>query len=230
MNLKPCIRVMPVLLAALLVQAQQATRGSDHAVFGAIDGTVVDLEGRPIGDARVYATWSHNDPDSRIRVEVLTDRSGQFHLPSVPAGTATIHAYKIQDGYADTSIPFFLTNPKSIRVVTAAADMTTSGVELQLGPKGGRLTGSVVDAKTGQPLPAATFKLIRAPDPGIWVATGLDETGRLLAPSTIGFRLEVFADHYRSWWFGGDQGESPQGIIKLNPGGELSLDIKLEPR
>ena len=83
------------LLAASLAQAQQTSLNSD-AGTGAIDGTVVDLQDQPIPNARVYATWRNNSPDARMRVEVLTNELGQFHLPSVPAGTATVHAWKSQ--------------------------------------------------------------------------------------------------------------------------------------
>ena len=134
-----------------------------------------------------------------------------------------------RDGYPDTSFEAFVTSRQSVPVVSVLEGKTTTGVFVKLGPKGGWLTGSVVDAKTGKPLPAATFKLIRAQNPGIWIGTELDEAGRLLIPSTVGFRLEVFAEHFRPWWFGGDQGERSQGILRLNPGVEVPLHIKLQP-
>jgi hypothetical protein len=53
----------------------------------------------------------------------------------------------------------------------------TNGVVVPLGPKPGRLTGKVVDERTGKPLPEAAVTLTRADRPDLYIRSSLEQGG-----------------------------------------------------
>lgn len=218
-----------VIIVALLPPTQQALLGKHQTGLGSIDGTVVDDHQQLIKDARVYALPDNNRPEAGIRRETATDALGRFHLDSIPAGNATVHADKPQDGYPDTSFAFFVTNSKSVPAVSVSEGRITT-VTITLGPKGAWLTGSVVDAETGSIVRDASFTLTRSDNLHIWISTApVDETGHfsLLVPSGVGFRLRVSSKEYRTWQFGGNNGRRLPGIVTLQPGSKFVLGIAL---
>jgi len=43
------------------------------------------------------------------------------------------------------------------------------------------------------------------------------------------FRFTVKASGYKDWHYGGERWQTDAGLIKLPPGGELDLKIRLQP-
>jgi len=224
-----CVCVALSLIALAAVKNKARAQGA-AAVPGSIEGHVIDDRSQPMRGATVYAMSLNGLPEAAIQIETLTDELGRFHLAPVSPGTATVHAYKERDGYPDTAFAFFVTNPQSVPTVSVSSGATTSGVVVRLGPKGGWLTGSVLDAETKASVRDASFNLSRSDPPNISVSTGpVQENGQinLLVPSSIGMRLEVCAPHYHPWRFGGDQWQGPNGVIKVEPVGKFVLEIRL---
>lgn len=204
-----------------------------HTALGSVDGIVVDLDNKAVVNARVYAVPLDDiRPEARLRVEVLTDESGRFHLEYVPVGRVRMHAWLESLGYQDTSFDFLVTSKQSVPIVSISEGKTTAGVVVRLGPKGGRLSGSIVDAQTGYAIPNAVLTFVRLDNPKAYVAMGPDLAGKfhLPMPSNVDFRLKVSADHYADWWSGANPGGTDRGAVRLVPGGELKLAVRLQPK
>ena len=75
-------------------------------VYASITGTIIDTNGNPVPNARVYAV---STPTSSTSVaSVTTNASGQYTIPSLPIGTYAIHAYAA--GYREGATPPFTVN------------------------------------------------------------------------------------------------------------------------
>ena len=111
---------------------------------GQIAGTVVDTQGRPVGEARVQARATEGpsfDPD-RFFFGSADEGEGRFVLRDVAAGTYDLEAQAT--GYGTASLA-------NVRV---AVGRTTSVGTITLG-RGGVVRGTVVDAE-GQGIPGAS--------------------------------------------------------------------------
>src|SRR5262249_23943754 len=72
---------------------------------GSIAGYVVDIEGRPMPNAKVYATFS--DAPMGIMRYVLTDDQGGFSIEGLRPGRHTVAAEKEDEGYPLNDTPFY---------------------------------------------------------------------------------------------------------------------------
>lgn len=116
--------------------AGEAKRGVDIALEPGgveITGTVSDITGGPVGNARVRAAGDRFRGSYGPPVE--TDAQGQYAIWVRPGGTRVIAS---ADGYADAT----------------AYDVAPGTIDLLLTPESS-LTGIVVDAKTGAPVEGA---------------------------------------------------------------------------
>lgn len=87
------------IAAADLGEKREAEVALTLDVVGTIEGTVVDRNGQPVGDAQVLASpvWSGNTADQfawsvRGIQETVTDQSGAFRLTGMPAGEYKVRA------------------------------------------------------------------------------------------------------------------------------------------
>ena len=67
--------------------------GAAVAQTGGITGTVVDVQGNPVADARV-SLWVGDDCSGRV----MTDANGAYEFTDVPVGIYRIHAGKPRVG------------------------------------------------------------------------------------------------------------------------------------
>jgi hypothetical protein len=143
------------------VEAQQAS-GADAPRAGstaAIEGRVVDAEGRPVTWARVQAVrrlkyWNGPFYESTVGVADETDDRGQFRLHSLPAGTYVVAAVPPTDGasvYRRTYHPetAALGRAEPVAVGEGAKPVVTIRLERVTVV---RVTGIVFDAN-GMPVP-----------------------------------------------------------------------------
>ncbi|HCJ09660.1 MAG TPA: hypothetical protein DHW14_00640 [Clostridiales bacterium] len=111
--------------------------------FGFIRGTVLSAEtGEPLAEASVRFF----DADGVPVAEVLSDPQGEFCSGPLASGSHFVVARR--DGFADAVLSV---------VVTVGE---TRAVELRLGSLPGRVSGTVTDAATGEPLAGANVRLL----------------------------------------------------------------------
>lgn len=144
--------------------------------FGAISGTVLDENGRPIAIADVYSRPTGQPGNGRI-IPVQTDKNGKFLLEKVPPGLNTVHAFKEEDGYPDTCFAFYVTDPRAIPQVSVYQQQVAN-VVVQLGPKAAKMIIQVFDADTNDQIEDAAIELRRPGDPAAYVSLSCipDET------------------------------------------------------
>jgi hypothetical protein len=119
-------------------------------------------------------------------------------LTGVHAGQNEIHAYAPELGYPDNFYAVFQTGP--VPVINVKEGVTTNGVVVQLGPKPGRLTGEVVDERTGKPLPEAAVTLTRADRPEFYIRSSVEQRGTFAfdVPNHP-LLISVSCSGYRDW-------------------------------
>jgi len=202
-------RFAGILLLALSVPAQTTTEA------GVIQGSVVDAGGNPVKAARVYVL-PYGPLATRART-ATADETGAFGIDRLAFGTYDVFGNKEDEDYADT-LWFSSTAGPS---VTISAQQPTGTVVLRFGPKAGTITGTARDERTGKPVPVG-FTMRRLSDS--WVhEMSQPPNFRVLIPASEEFSLEASAEGYQKW-------ESGSHPLRLEPGGQLHLDIKLRPQ
>ncbi len=198
------------LLLALSLQAQPANDA------GVITGRVVDAAGAPVKAAGVYVVPLGHPLGTRART-ATADNTGAFVIDNLAFGTYGVYGSKEDEGYADTL--FF--SPIEAPRVTISAQQPAGTVVLRFDPKAGMITGTSRDERTGKPVPAG-FTMRRLSDS--WVhEMSQPPNFRVLLPASQDFSLEATAEGYQTW-------ESGSRPLRLEPGAQLHLEIKLKPQ
>ena len=134
-----------------------------------ISGTVVNLEGRPIAGADVFAVSTRGSRGPRPHT--LTNAQGNFTIGGLEAGTYFMEARKESEGYASTVDSFPSHRFTQVPRIVLLENQVVSAVILRFGPKSAILTGQVIDAKTKKPVEADII-LRRADNPKYFYSTG----------------------------------------------------------
>jgi hypothetical protein len=146
-----------------------------------------------------------------------TDAEGHFSIAGLPWGRYRIFTKKEIAGYPNMAFSFYSNDLFSEATITST--VPSADVQIQLGPKGGVLVGSVTNAGTGAPV-NASFKLTRLASPESWLSTSEPPDYRVLLPALADVRVEVSAPGYKTW--------ASSRPINLQPGAEVALNIALE--
>jgi hypothetical protein len=99
-------------------------------------------------------------------------------------------------------------------------------VVVNLGPKAGILTGTVSDAVTGKPIPAA-FWLVQVKDRNKWMGTSAAPNFGVLIPPSKEMEVKVSVPGYEPWVY--PDPAIPSQVLCMDPGSEIHLDIHLKP-
>jgi hypothetical protein len=158
------LRALSVLLLAIsfLARAQNT-----EIREGIIQGVVLDDFGNPLSGAKVHAELKGVPMAEKIRY-VETDENGFFLIDQLEFGTYYVDAKNEEEGYGDSGASFFNDQPDLTAQISAQHRI--ADVVINLGPKAGRLTGTISDAATGKPIPAG-FWLVQAKDRNKWMGT-----------------------------------------------------------
>jgi Carboxypeptidase regulatory-like domain len=193
-----------LLLPALSLPAQTTNQS------GVITGRVVDASETPVKAAEVYVVPLGHPLGTRART-ATADATGAFVIDNLTFGTYGVFGKKEDEGYADT---LWFSSTEAPRV-TISAQQPSGTVVLRFGPKAGMITGTSRDERTGKPVPA------------VFTARGVSQSKppnfRVLIPASEDFSLEATAEGYQTW-------ESGPRPLRLEPGAQLHLDIKLKPQ
>jgi len=138
---------------------------------------------------------------------------------------------KEDEWYPDTLLTPFM-DAKLNPVVIAIDQQTGRGIEVHLGPRSGRLVGSVIDANTKRAIEGAILMICRVSQPrdchplnANQVATGFSQ---LLPP--VAFTMKASAPGHHDWYYGNDGSKRHGKSMKLAPGTTKSLVIALKPK
>ena len=181
-----------------------------------------------VARATVYAS-SPDRPIAGIDPHQETDASGHFAFHGLRWGHYYIYAGKEAEGYAEKSYEFFNRN-RPLPKITLGPNNQTATLTVQLGPKAGRLTGTVTDAVTSAPLsPCVEFRWAADPN-NFWSSNGVASGKfRILIPSDTDVVWKVWLDGYKPWYYRGTSDRSMATSLRLLPGRVRALRIELQP-
>jgi hypothetical protein len=203
-------RFAGILLFALSLPAQTTNES------GVITGRVVDAGGTPVKAAGVYVLPLGHPLATRARTATADD-TGVFVIDHLAFGTYGVFGMKEDEGYPNTLFFSSIEPPN----VTISASEPSGMVVLRFGLKAGTITGTARDEVTGKPVPAG-FTMRRLSDS--WIhEMSQPPNFRVLIPASEEFSLEASSEGYQKW-------ESGSHPLRLEPGGQLHLDIKLRPQ
>ncbi|HKP36367.1 MAG TPA: carboxypeptidase-like regulatory domain-containing protein [Pyrinomonadaceae bacterium] len=189
--------------------------------FGNASGRVIDLTGRPVVNADVHA-WS-----SRMGMVpvTVTNSHGVFIFRHLEIGKYYLSVKKDYAGYADTENRFYAAGFAEKSAIVVEEGKTVQCGDLRMGPKAGKLIGTIrdgannkliVSAPTGQ---IRKLVLSRVEDPLNSYGAGIDINGNfeVLVPP-VPFRLQVVVTGYET---------KDLGVLSLKSGERKRLDIVL---
>lgn len=193
---------------------------------GEIQGYVVDAQGQPVSEAIVHA--SMDNLEKGLIPSTETDEKGFYSLV-VRTGAYTVYSGKKSAGYPETLDPIY---GEAIRYVKVQVkkDQVISGVTLKLGSPLGKLSGTISDASTNNPITDAHITLHSVDKPAYNFVTNVDENGhfQIVAPPTP-FTIEVSAEGYEKWRYKGIGIGNQMNVLEISSGSSHNLLITLRP-
>lgn len=195
---------------------------------GSVNGTVTNEEGKIVVGATVVAEPADR-PIQGVAPTGMTQATGHFAIHNLRWGVYAMSASKVDEGYPEMIGAFFAGN-RVIQKVNLEPENPTATVTIRLGPKAGKLIGTVKDDRTSAPLnTCADFRW--AANPGNYIyGTGLINAHySMLIPSNMGILWKVWADGHKPWYYPGTTDQSKAAVVRLRPGEVRSIAIRLQP-
>jgi hypothetical protein len=206
---------MTMTLVALLLIAFASIE------FGSVAGQVLDQTGKPVEGVQIFALPMAKGNLSGKVMFTVSGAGGTFLLNRVQTGLNMICVAKEVELYPDTRFAASTDDITLNPLIRVQRDETTKDVSIQLGRKGIRLIGTIVDQKTGLTVKNTDLLLYWADDPGKSVETTADLEGRFeFVVASRRLRLKVSAPGYKQWM-------SP--VILAGPGETREFTVTLEP-
>lgn len=229
------VLVLLFLVGLLLANAHaQSSRLSLLDSTGAIQGRVVNDQGKPVSGARVVAMPL--GPGGGLMPMTRTDKRGRFLFHGLSKKEYGLYAFKEKKASRLIFAHHFSNDPRVVRV-TVQDHETIKDVELQLLPRQARVLGQFVNADTGRPVETGQLRLCHF---GLVSCTkgGCDECVFLpanrpqgafwhLAPANISLTLRVSVPGYEDWYY--RNGSKQLEPLVLAPGELKRLEITLRP-
>src|ERR1022692_4572840 len=108
-----------------------------------------------------------------------------------------VFAMKEADGYANPR--WFIYDNGTVPVVQLSDAAPASDVRVKIGPKAARISGTITDAATGDPIEAVSFRVWRGSNCASALSLGATPKYDLLVPSGAEIALEVSVPGYEVW-------------------------------
>jgi hypothetical protein len=223
---------MKKLFLLFLLLALVAVSGvfpQDNGDTGDVEGFVLDDANRPIVGAQVSA-FVANRPSVGTWPQATSGVGGHFLITGVwPPGLYQITAQKPREGYGDPATVLFASPSAQAPTVEVRARVTTQGVMVRLGPRGGWVTGVVEDAASGQEVRGASAGFISADSRMEYGGGSIACHGKffLLSPSDKSVRVRFSAPGYETWYLGPDGSEAHATPIRISPGETKEIVVRL---
>jgi len=205
-----------MLVVSALVAAQDVSRG------GIVRGLVLDARSQPVAAAR--ATASFTGSFDGIVPNALTDSFGRFVIEHLAWGEYYVTAAKEQQGYPDQTNAFYTGLNSHPVVVELDSDHPDQEVTVHLGRKAGKILGTVVNARTHEPVEACA-ELRRKEEPSVGMGL-IGSSFRQLVPADIPFTLVLWLRGYEPWFYRGQDGTDS---LRVGEGQEVKLEIQMQP-
>ena len=223
---------MRLLLSLLLVGVSYAmTSAQDvqqNTALAQISGRVLDGDGKPVRGASVCA---NSRPAGISGVCAPSRAGGKFTIHMLKPGLEYIVFASKREDYYPFPTPGFYDAPPGTRVkVKLEEGRALQDVEVRLGPKAGRLVGTVINAETNEVLKQFRLLACRDDRPEDCIAAGSgDKTGRfnLLVP-TVPFSIKISAPGFEDWYGSESPREQPAALL-VGSGTTMELNIFLRP-
>jgi len=215
------LRKFCVILIAMLVSACAWAQAD-----GAIRGTVLDQNGKPVAGVKVHLQKTDLAVVHSVPRVAETDAQGKFLFERVALGTYRLSSAKVEDGYADTFNPFYRTGTPDQVILTRAAP--TQDTNVQLGAKAGVLKlASVSDAVSGKDISvSAVLTLARANTPESYMIVSATQP-QILVPSSTDVVISIAVPGYKKWTLGKVGKDVP--AMNVKPGETVEVQAKLVP-
>jgi hypothetical protein len=194
-----------------------------QTALGSIEGQVVDANNNTVPGASVYPVTGPAGTGKGSTV--LTNADGRFRLENLVPGTYKLSIYKLEDGYADPSIPFYADPEHPLPVVTVTSATQTSNQSFQLGARCGTLHINASDATTHHSIGTATVILHqRNNGSAVLQATNKELPADFLVPPQD-VTIALDAPGYVTWRFS----EDDHNYVTLRPGDSRSIRAEMQP-
>ena len=173
----------------------------------------IEVEGMPLGVALGAIL-----PRSR------TDENGNYRLGVPWWGRYTVYANDLNAGYSSFTTP--PADPDHLAEVTVSTDHPQAEFDFQLPRKAGFLHFHLTNAKTGAPISRIEVTVaLKGPPARLVYSDGTSADKSFLVPSNKDVLLHVTSWGYKEW----DKSVGGGKAIRLAPGAELTLNVKLNP-
>lgn len=215
-----------ILAICLLLECGNASMQSGDAAptVGSIRGMVLDDKRKAASGAKVF-DLPMGSPMNGKEHYAVTNSQGAFELNSVSIGKVMVVATK--EGYPDGRLAVFAGDDEP-PVVDVRQGMVTSGVVVELGPKGATIAGKVLDDSTHKTVRTARVLLSREDHTDWFEETTVSVEGafELVVPQKP-MKLTVTAPGYALWTYESTDKSAKSGTILLRPEARLDLVIFL---
>ncbi|MGD0872756.1 MAG: carboxypeptidase-like regulatory domain-containing protein [Bryobacteraceae bacterium] len=192
---------------------------------GVIRGTVVNEYSQPVAGADVTAQLADELHQGLVRY-VQTDAAGRFVINGLKSARYQVFAMKEADGYANPR--WFIYDNGTVPVVQLS-DAAASDVLVQIGPKAARISGTITDAATGDPIETVSFRVWRGNNCASALSLSATPKYDLLVPSGAEIALEVSVPGYEVWRYNPGPNAAEPTWLNLPSGSRMPLNIKLQP-
>lgn len=197
---------------------------------GAITGRVTTDETKPVANARIYAIEAKYTWVDVMEYETITGSEGIYEISNLPLGEYTIVVAEpgyVQEFYQNSHYLSLFT-PVEVR-----PPMITTDIDMNLDPEG-RISGQVIDEKTGDPVKNAFVHLypqgthdaytwgivLKNEDDGSFSVGMLPPSQYLVSVRVDGFADEIY-DHKPGW--------GTADLLDVKPGSEVG-DVTVRMR
>ena len=203
-----------LVVGCLGVAVPAAGQSDDRS--GTIRGTVLNENGEPVAGARVDARFFGKSVGMVVPM-AQTGKDGRFLIAHLQMDEYSVSARKEEEGYPDMHWAFYSQGMPEHRV-TLTPDAPEGETTIVLGPKAGMLTGQIVDAATGQPLPAG-ISMWRIGDPEHGMGSSLPSEYRVPIPSNVPVGVSIQLNGYETW--------RPSEALRLAPDEKMVVNVGL---
>jgi len=210
--------------------AQEAQPAAAGVQRGAVRGTVVAEDGRPIGRVRVYS-FAENGAHFGIDTYAITDDAGNFLLERLLPGQNRLFPVFTEAGYPDGRSGIFANAPYLNQMVTVESGRTTTGVVLRLPQKGALFRTHIINASTGEPVLTSRIRITRPDVPGVFYEAGPNLKGEfeIVLVRNVPFRVTIGAPNYKEWRYSEMDSQHRRNLnLLLREGDIKETTVKLE--
>jgi Carboxypeptidase regulatory-like domain len=197
------------------------SQSPDESVHGGIDGVVVQLDGRPLANAMVYALPENEM--NRPPIKTTSREDGSFSFRGLKSGEFYLDASKDDVGYIYSFFSFYITPGQNKPKVKVTDGQVQNNVIIQLGKKVAYLQMIIRNADKDENL-NFIFTRPDLPQEGYY-RTGAIANSLIPVPS-VPFRLSIEANKHKTWKYLDTNGND---LLDLEPGEVKKIEVELNP-